>query len=37
MANTKLKKFGNFLLYGGWLLILVGVFAIIILASYYMK
>jgi len=37
MANTKLKKFGTFLLYGGWLVILIGVFAIIILVSVYTK
>ena len=37
MAKTKLQKFGNFLMYGGWLVIVIGVFAIVIAVSYYSK
>ena len=37
MANTKLKKFGNFLMYGGWLLIVIVAFALVIAISYYSK
>jgi hypothetical protein len=37
MAKTKLQKFGNFLMYGGWLLVVIVIFAIVVAVSYYTK